>query len=85
MPKVYSFIEIFLSLLVIAFGILAFDAGYFGSPRNAIILLPLGAVLLASGCMVLALAIRSRVWHRRMLRERPLENVTPISGFSHHS
>jgi hypothetical protein len=85
MRKVYTFVEFVFALLLIAFGIFIFDSGFFGSPRDSMIVLPLGAVFLASGCMILALAIRSRIWHRRMLRERPLEGAGPMSGLSHHS
>jgi len=85
MPKVYTFFEIFLSLTLIAFGIFIFESGYFGSPRDSVAVLPIGALLLVSGCVMLAIAIRSRIWHFRMLRDRPMENNGPISGLSHHS
>jgi uncharacterized membrane protein len=85
MRKVYTVVEFFLSLMLIALGIFIFDSGYFGSPRNSIIVLPIGAVFLVSGFLVLGYAIRSRVWHRRMLRERPLPSAGPMSGLSHHS
>ncbi len=75
MRKVYTVFEIVLSLMLIALGIFIFDSGYSGSPRDSMFALPIGAVLLASGFLVLGYAIRSEVWHRRMLRERPFTHA----------
>jgi len=84
MRKVYSVFEFFLSLMLIALGAFVFESGYFGSPRDSMVVLPFGAVFLASGFVALAYAIRSQVWHRRMLRERPLPGTGPMARFSHH-
>jgi hypothetical protein len=83
MRKVYTAFEIILSLMLIALGIFIFDSGYFGSPSNSIVVLPIGALFLVSGSVVLAYAVRSRIWHRRMMRERPTPGTGPMSGLSH--
>jgi len=85
MRKVYTAIEPVLSLMLIVLGTFMFESGYFGSPRYSFILLPVGAVFLVSGFVVLAYAIRSRVWRRRMLRDRSIPSRGPLSGLSHHS
>jgi hypothetical protein len=84
MRKVYTVFEFFLSLMLIALGVIVFESGYLGSPRDSIVVLPFGAVFLASWFVALAYAIRSQVWHRRMLRERPLPSTEPMARLSHH-
>ena len=83
MRKVYTVIEFFLSLMLIALGVFVFDSGYLGSPRDSMFVLPIGAVFLTSGIVVLAYAIRSQFWHRRMLRERPMNGSGPMADWSH--
>jgi hypothetical protein len=83
MRKVYSVFEFFLSLMLIAVGILVFYSGYFGRSPESTFILPIGAMFLVSGVLVLGYAIRSQVWHRRMMRERPLANAETMPGWSH--
>jgi uncharacterized membrane protein len=83
MRKVYTVVEFFLSMMLIALGIFVFDSGYFGSPRDSMFVLPIGAVFFVSGSLVLAYAIRSQVWHRRMMRERPLPRTGSMPDWSH--
>lgn len=85
MRKVYTVFEFFLSLTLIAAGIFVFNLGYFGSPRDSIVVLPIGAVFFVAGSVVLAYAIRSQIWHRRMLRERPLPRTGPMPELFHRS
>jgi uncharacterized protein DUF202 len=83
MRKVYTVLEFFLSLMLIALGILVFNSGYFGSPQNSMFVLPVGAMFLVLGAVVLAYAIRSQIWHRRMMRERPTSGSGPMPEWSH--
>ena len=82
MRKVYTVFEFFLSLVLIAVGILVFYSGYFGRSPESTFILPIGAMFLVSGVLVLGYAIRSQVWHRRMMRERPLPSTGPMPDWS---
>jgi len=83
MRKVYSVFEFFLALVLIAVGIFVFYSGYFGRSPESTFILPVGAMFLVSGVLVLGYAIRSQVWHRRMMRERPLANAGTMPDWSH--
>jgi hypothetical protein len=85
MRKVYTVFEFFLSLMLIAVGVFVFSSGYSGSPQFSMVVLPIGALFFVLGCVILAYAIRSQIWHRRMLRQRPLPGTGPMPELSHRN